>query len=172
MLLACGGGSGGSSGVAADKAVPTLTQAEKSSICEAQYDYFFGNTVTSAEGWCLWQAQSNATGTTDAEIQSTCAVKYDTCMIDAQATFDRDKASVPTLCEGTEPLNQTLVSRYRSCNTTVGQLEQCGRDQFDIYGAIRDVPCSQYTAARRAAVNTDSGADSCEAIDPTCPPPT
>jgi hypothetical protein len=168
MLLGCGGGGGGS-GVAPDKAVASLTQAEKISICEAQYDYFLNTIIGSAEAWCQWDAKTDATGTTDAELQSSCAVNYDLCMVNAQANFDAAKASVT--CPETDPLSSAHLHHYKDCDTTVGQLEECGFEQFDIYGALRDVPCSGYTLARRAAGNTTAGAESCEAIEPSCPPP-
>jgi hypothetical protein len=167
MLIACGGG-GASSGVPADKAASALTVDEKTSMCEAYNDYALNTVIGSAERWCRWKAQNEASGLTDADLQSSCAVAYDTCMVDSQANFDALKQS--TACGGSDPLSSTLMFRYSSCNTTAGQLEACGREQIEIYGAIRDVPCSQYTVARRTAVNTDAGADSCEAIEPSCPP--
>jgi hypothetical protein len=168
LLVGCGGGSAGS-GVAPETAVTSLTLEDKTSICEAQYDYWLGTVIGSAESWCQWDAQTDATGTTDAELQSSCAVAYDLCMANAQANFDAVKGAMS--CQTAEPLSATLLYDYRNCNTTAGKLEQCGFEQFDTAGVIRGVPCAQYTVARRMAANTKLASETCDAIAPTCPVP-
>jgi len=166
LLGACGGGSS-SSGVPADAAVLSLPYTSRALICLAQIDYLF-KAIGSVQNWCWWIAEIEATGTTDAELQSSCAVQEGLCLANPQAKIEALKA---TMCITADPLaSAPFMAQYMFCNTTAGQLEECGREQVDIAASLRNAPCSEYSMARRDAANMPyATAQSCVAIQPSCP---
>ena len=162
--MACGGSSS-SSGVPSDTAVPSLTVAEKDSICQAHNDYFIAQ-IGSAQGYCRWKAQTYAEGQTDAELQSSCTMAEDRCVAEDLDLFEVAKEGLN--CDQAEPLALTFLYRYQNCDATAGQLEQCGFDMIDAQVSLRAVPCSAYTLARDTASTSQVDVESCKAIELSC----
>lgn len=150
-----------------DKSTLELTAEDERAMCLAYTQYGI-DTVGSAANYCRWQAQGAATGTTDADLQSSCAVVDDLCQADpqqAQEAFQYWKETNLANCDGASPLTNTFLRSYIECDNTVGEAETCSVETIDNLGSLKNVPCSQWTMARRDTVNSaDINGASCAAI--------
>jgi len=163
--LACGGGSSssGHSTVPAETELAATTATDKQEICSAHMEYFLSK-VNSVDFYCRIQGQNGATGTTDAELQITCALEEEECRANGEAAFADFQANYRASCDGSDPFVNTLLREYATCPTTVGSLEDCGIESIDTLAGLRDVSCSEYTVALRNVINSDYSGSACDAI--------
>src|SRR5689334_3913847 len=162
--LACGGGGpSGHSAVAPETMLQATTAEEKADICRAHVDYYVGR-VDSADTYCRWRAQANSTGTTDEEVQLTCALEESQCLMTKEEQFANATAMLEASCDGSAPFTNLLLREYATCPASVGQFEDCGIELIDTLAELRSVPCSEFTVARRNVINMDYSGQACEAI--------
>ena len=150
-----------SSGLAGDKVLGSLTEAEAAGLCKKLSDYFSddGPVGKSVEDFsCRFSSALTALFTnpkTDAALQASCASLYATC------------TAAPTTT------TETCSKPDASCTATVAEYDACVNDQLDsLDQLLSSVPaCDKLTLA--SAATFFSGATqataSCETVQAKCP---
>jgi hypothetical protein len=172
LVLACGGGPSGHSAVLPETLMPATTVEQKRQICEAVISYSTA-AVDSPGTYCVWTAQSAATGTTDAELQLSCLVAQAVCMQTMDERFAELQGVTDRVCNVEAPLSNTTLNRYTTCPITVGELEDCAIELSDTQENARNVQCGGLTLARSAAISDAANGltvgPACQRINAACP---